>query len=303
MAQKPLNYTFVYADACNMCGGSDFKVLGKRLNTSQGLRPRRKLGITTTVCKCKSCGLIFANPMPIPHNWDDHYGVPPEEYWHDYYFEEDPKLFATEIAVFQRLRGITPGKTALDVGAGIGKVMRSLMRVGFDTWGVEPSAPFRQRAIDKMGIAPDRMLLKTAEELEFAPGTFDLITLGVVLEHLVDPAAVLARMLPLLKPEGLLHIEVPSNRWTVARIFDAWFRLVGTDYTSHLSPMHTPYHLYEFDVRSFEANARRLGYGIAHHEFFVCDTFLPKALDPILKPWMAANNTGMQLSIWLQPKP
>ncbi len=78
---KDISYRVKYIEKCNMCGASDqFSVLGKRLNASQGTKPSRKIGITTTVCKCNNCNLIFANPLPIPENIQDHYGVPPESY-------------------------------------------------------------------------------------------------------------------------------------------------------------------------------------------------------------------------------
>ena len=48
---------------------------------------------------------------------------------------------------------------------------------------------------------------------------------------------------------------------------------MGTNYVTNLSPMHVPYHLYEFDLKSFELNAKKLGYEIAHFEYFVCNIY------------------------------
>ena len=39
--------------------------------------------------------------------------------------------------------------TALDIGAGLGKAMLSLENSGFDTFGLEPSIPFHEKAISK----------------------------------------------------------------------------------------------------------------------------------------------------------
>ena len=44
-------------------------------------------GITITIVKCNNCGMIFPNPLPIPGNIADHYGVPPEDYWKPDYFK------------------------------------------------------------------------------------------------------------------------------------------------------------------------------------------------------------------------
>ena len=122
---KEIKYRFVYVDRCNMCGSKTDhqRVLGKRLNQSQGKRPKKKIGITSTVCKCRECGLIFSNPQPIPLNIQDHYGVPPEEYWNEDYFKINPKYFTDALRQLKRLIEISPGMKSLDIGAGLGKQM------------------------------------------------------------------------------------------------------------------------------------------------------------------------------------
>ena len=78
-----LRYYFEHIDNCNMCGAEtvNHKILGKRLNKSQGKNPQKRIGITTTIAKCTNCGLIYSNPQPIPFDFHDHYGMPPENYW------------------------------------------------------------------------------------------------------------------------------------------------------------------------------------------------------------------------------
>ena len=51
----------------------------------------------------------------------------------------------------------------------------------------------------------------------------------------------------------------------------------------NLSPMLEPFHLYEFDLKSFEKNSDCRNYEIAHSEYYVGQTFMPRILDPILK--------------------
>src|SRR5688572_21920223 len=105
MANKQLRYTFNYISNCNMCGSStdNHKILGKRLNRSQGKHPTNKIGITTTICKCNVCGLIYSNPQPIPFDLQDHYGIPPEEYWNKDYFSIDETYFKNEIEKLKKL--------------------------------------------------------------------------------------------------------------------------------------------------------------------------------------------------------
>lgn len=120
-----MKYEFINIEVCNMCQSpiEEAKVLGRRLNKSQGKRPKKTVGLTTTVMKCKACNLIFSNPLPIPETLDQHYGVPPESYWKGEYFKVEPTLFKDQIDTFFRLNRIQSDKYKfLDIGAGIGKI-------------------------------------------------------------------------------------------------------------------------------------------------------------------------------------
>ncbi len=185
-------------------------------------------------------------------------------------------------------------------GQGLGKQMLAMKEIGFDAYGLEPSEPFYQRAIDKMGIDAKKLKLAMVENAEYDDDFFDFISFGVVLEHLYDPAAAIEKTLKWLKPGGLIHIEVPSARWLTNALVNRYYKMRGSDYVANLSPMHEPFHLYEFDIRSFQNLSRKLNFKIEHHEYFVCKTYLPKALDPFVIPYMRSTNRGMQLSVWLK---
>lgn len=297
-----MKYKFKEIKECNMCGSptTSHKILGKRLNKSQGLSPKAKTGITTTVVKCSNCGLIYSNPQPIPFDIQDHYGVPPEEYWKESYFEVHEGFFQGEISRLKELMNIKPGMKSLDIGAGLGKQMKALEKEGFDPYGLEPSIPFFERAISKMGISEEKLKLGMIEELDYPENEFDFISFGVVLEHLYDPSSSLKKAMRWLKPNGIIHIEVPSSDWLVNKLINLIYKIKGTDYVGNLSPMHEPFHLYEFSLDSFRCNSKRNDFEIAFHEYYVCQTYLPKFIDPIIKPYMRRTNTGMQLCIWLR---
>lgn len=57
--------------------------------------------------------------------------------------------------------------------------MIAMKKAGFDAYGFEPSEPFYARALDKMGIDPDRLQLAAMENAEYPEGTFDNIWCGV----------------------------------------------------------------------------------------------------------------------------
>ncbi|HEX8481557.1 MAG TPA: class I SAM-dependent methyltransferase [Allosphingosinicella sp.] len=272
-----------------------------RLNRSQGRRPRAVSGIAVGVMQCRRCDLIFPNPLPIPSDISDHYGLPPEEYWQSDYFKVDPAYFAAEIATAKRLLGFRPGMRALDIGAGLGKAMKALEAAGFDTYGIEPSGSFREAAAARMGIDPGRISAVPMEKAEFDL-KFDFITFGAVLEHLYHPSEAIERALTWLAPGGLVQIEVPSSSHLLARALNLYFRLAGTNYVTHISPMHPPFHLYEFGLRSFLAHAGRAGYRVVEHEFHQNDVLfvpIPRLLHRPISSWMRRKKQGMQLTVWL----
>lgn len=288
-----MRYEFRPVTHCNMCGSNDFRFLGLRLSTSQGLHPHNAEGIAVPVKRCNACGLVFSDPQPVPENLSDHYGVPADEYWGT---EPSwtPDYFSPQIKAAKQLLEFVPGMRALDIGAGTGLAMKSLAEAGFYAWGIEPSEPFRRRAIQR-GIAPESIRLTRIEDAEFPSDDFDFITFGAVLEHLADPHLALEKALGWLKPGGVIQVEVPSSDWLIAKLTNLYFRLSGTNYVTHLSPMHSPYHLYEFTLKSFQA------FQIARHWYDVSHvTHVPGPLGPLFRWWMAKSNTGMQLTVYLR---
>jgi SAM-dependent methyltransferase len=250
--------------------------------------------------RCGRCGLVFANPLPTPHDIAQHYDTPPEDYWKPEYFAVSSEYFSGQIDMFRRLWDGGTAPVALDIGAGIGKCMQSLTAHGFEAHGLEPSAAFRQAAIDRAGIDPNRLLLGAVETVSYEPGTFDFATFGAVLEHLPDPAAQIERVMTWLAPGGLVHLEVPSSDWLTSRLVNLAYRLQGLDYVTNLSPMHPPYHLYEFTAESFQRHALRAGHAVAHHRLLAGeDTFLPGP-DALWRAVMTRTGTGMQLEVWLR---
>lgn len=107
---------------------------------------------------------------------------------------------------------LVPGDvvTALDVGCGSGDLARLLRSRGVRRIvGIEPDA---ERASVAVGAA-DRVICSSIEQAldDGLDGThFDLIVVADVLEHLVDPWTVTARLAAHLAPGGRLLLSVPN---------------------------------------------------------------------------------------------
>lgn len=288
---------------CEMCDESviSHEIMGHRLNKSQGRNPKNNIGVSVTVCRCSRCKLIYSNPMPLPMSIQDHYGVPAEDYWQPEYFKISKDYFSGEIESIQEFFEIKKGMSSLDIGSGLGKCMIALDQAGFSAFGIEPSETFYQKAISKMNINPNMLELSMIEDVEYPENMFDFITIGAVFEHLYHPANTLEKALKWLKPSGIIHIEVPSSNHFLAKVINVYNRLRGSNFVTNLSPMHSPFHLYEFSFDSFEQLGKKLDFTIVKKEQYVGPIyFFPKFLHKGLRWYMHKTKTGMQFTIYIK---
>jgi 2-polyprenyl-3-methyl-5-hydroxy-6-metoxy-1,4-benzoquinol methylase len=283
-----------------MCYSEDLKVIGKRLNGSQGFRPYNKTGISVSVIKCNDCGLLFANPIPIPLEFGDHYNTAIDRYFDKIIKRYDEHSFSAELDFFLKNYKTNSVVRSLDIGAGLGKIMRSMERVGMEAYGIEPSTSFYEFATSKMGISDKRLKLATIESVEFEPEHFDFITLSAVFEHLYDPNYALVKALQWLKPGGLIYIGVPNAYTLNQQLINFMYKLRGMDYVSNISPMHPPFHIYEFTRKAFKKNALINKYSILSLKGVTYRTYLPKILDPFLMPFIRWTKTDMNLVVWIK---
>jgi len=107
--------------------------------------------------------------------------------------------------------------TALDVGCGVGHWGRCLapfLPAGSVLTGVDREARSVEEAQKRSaGVANVAMVFQVAdaERLPFPDGAFDLVTCQTVLIHVKEPRVVIAEMIRVLAPGGLLVIVEPDN--------------------------------------------------------------------------------------------
>lgn len=107
--------------------------------------------------------------------------------------------------LFGRLVG-GPGRRVLDLGCRYGALTRSYAG-GNDVVGVDVDREALAEAA-KLGI--ETRWADVEKPLDLPDGTFDVVVAGELLEHLRDPAAVVAEAERVLRPGGLLVGSVPN---------------------------------------------------------------------------------------------
>ena len=299
MLKKIAEYTYYVTEKCSMCQEpiQNHKLLGRRLNGPHGWQPNKKIGITTSVLQCNVCNLIHAYPLPAPTDIQDHYNVAPEEYWDASYFDIPKDYFQHSIREIKRLLNVSSESiTVLEVGAATGKSLKVMLEVGWDAYGVEPSKEFRKQAIEKMSIPAEKIVLGMIEDIDFEEEKFDCVNIQNVLEHLYDPGEVIEKLVRWTKPNGIILIGIPCSEWLTGKAINFMNRIRGKEYVTNLSPMHPPYHLYEFSARSFEKNGEYLGYTLEETQYWSPQTPLLSFLDKSYTNYLKKNGKGMILS-------
>jgi len=137
----------------------------------------------------------------------------------------------------------------LDVGCGGGLLSESLAQLGAQVTGIDmapgPLAVARLHQ-QKSGLESIRYLESTAESLaEAEPGAFDVVTCMEVIEHVPDPASLIAACATLLRPGGQIFFST-LNRTPQAFLL----AIVGAEYVLGMLPRGT--HEYEKFIRPSE---------------------------------------------------
>ena len=194
------------ASNCPACLGSG----GLVLNTRDG-----KTGEPLLVVQCARCGLGHVEPMPSARVLEDWYA---RRYRQDYKAALSPRLphvlRAARIALERwdwasGRGGLPPPARALDIGASSGEWVYLLRSLGVPAQGIEPNLGYWAFARESLGL--DVMDGTLQQRLPQLPaGSYDLVSLFHVLEHLPDPLQALRGIRTLLAPQGRLFIEVPD---------------------------------------------------------------------------------------------
>jgi len=170
---------------------------------------------------CRGCGLSFSNPMTA--------GAESFYRTHITYRPVNAvTLRMSTDAVKNRANRklfalVPPNGRMLDIGCGIGCLVRYGLDMGLDAYGIDfntVSIETGRTALNLKGrlVAGDVLDLET----HFSQaGTFDLITLFEVIEHVSDPVALIRAAFRQLKEGGLLALTCPNeDRWQpTGRIF------------------------------------------------------------------------------------
>jgi len=180
---------------CPCCGGR------------QATFARRVSGFSLE--RCAACGLVFVNPRPTERALTDLYRAKAADRQADFYartVSAAQKFEYTRIlADIRTLLG--SGGRLLDLGCAAGYFMEEAVRAGFEAHGTD-LATWVERIAAERGVA--NVHAGRLTDVNFGAGSFDVVHSSQVFEHLPNPLEELAEIRRVLRPGGILYVNVPN---------------------------------------------------------------------------------------------
>ena len=193
-------------NACPVCGSTHLK----RVMTCTDFYAS---GEQFELYSCEDCGFTFTQGVPVEAEIGKYYETP------DYISHTDTRKGAMN-RIYHYVRSYMLGRKArlvareahrktgrlLDIGTGTGYFAHTMVRRGWKVEAVEKSPQAREFAKTNFGLdVKPELALK-----EFAPASFDVITLWHVMEHLEHLNETWEILRELLTEKGVLIVACPT---------------------------------------------------------------------------------------------
>jgi 2-polyprenyl-3-methyl-5-hydroxy-6-metoxy-1,4-benzoquinol methylase len=162
--------------------------------------------------RCDTCGLLFQSPRMDEESLREYYVSEFSLRFRGSEAPDEQALALRDTVAAYRFRWLkehrilAPGRSLLELGCGAGSFLQLCERFGMLAWGVEPSAGYAAHA-RSLGLSVENGHFPAARG---GRDQYDVVALFHVLEHLPRPRETLAFIRGMLRPGGLLVIEVPD---------------------------------------------------------------------------------------------
>jgi 2-polyprenyl-3-methyl-5-hydroxy-6-metoxy-1,4-benzoquinol methylase len=143
----------------------------------------------------------------------------------------------------------------LEIGAGEGFLLKNAVERGWDALGVD----FQQAPVERCNpdVAGHFQARNPQHYIESVTGTFDVIALQNVLEHVLDPVRLMDRIRICLRPGGVAVVQVPNDDTLLQS------KAVESGRTGHRHWFLPPQHLNYFNTDTIALFAKAMGYRVA----------------------------------------
>lgn len=212
--------------------------------------------------QCAACSFIFLSPRLTPDELKLLYSN--EYFLHDgadfgAHSPTDYETAAIKGSVkFPEILGwikkFKPSGDFFEVGCGMGYFLEYARKAGYSVSGIEYAELGAHACKEKFGL---NVWQSSFEDYPAQENRYDVMFMGDVLEHLIDPLAMMEKAHAMIRETGVVAVEVPSMfNSIVGRAAALGFRLIGKQ---KKMPM-PPYHVNEFTPATLEAMIKKAGF-------------------------------------------
>jgi len=232
---------------CNICGKDDYSFL------LSGRDYRYNYKKEFNVVKCNQCGLIYLNPRPTFESIIKLYerDYTPEDIINSSLITKTANWKIIIKGILYRLYGyigkLPKNAKILEVGCGEGNILEILLKRGCEIWGVEPN-PKASEICKKKGL---NVLCSSLEEANFGNGSFEVVIMSQVLEHLPSPKRSLKEVNRIVKHGGKVYIYCPNAESYLSKFFGKYWH-----------GWHIPFHFYNFTQKTIFKLTNDVGFNI-----------------------------------------
>jgi 2-polyprenyl-3-methyl-5-hydroxy-6-metoxy-1,4-benzoquinol methylase len=242
--------------ACALCGQSDSRRIYHLTSEGRLLTAAWPTGMVFDLVKCSHCGLVYVNPR-----------IKEKESARVYDAAKEMAYFNTTATsrnlAYHKLIDKLPDWISvracnlLDVGCGDGGLMAVAQEHGLEVLGVETSPSMQELVRARLGTTA----IWSAALTDLPGGSFDVIALINVIEHVHQPGRMLRTLAELLSPGGVLLIHTMNFDGLPARIKGSrWHQL---------EPME---HIYYFTAQTLALMAKQAGLRVIDRFHFMSHT-------------------------------
>lgn len=240
---------------CALCGNDQWKSEAAGFDFEYDTVPNRFAFV-----RCSTCAHVYLNPRPGP---GDLAAIYPPSY---YAFGDSGNPLVTrlrrswegnKVRLYREL--LPPGRRrVLDVGCGNGRFLALLRDFGDPDWELV-GVDFDAAAVEQCRAQGFEAHRTRVEDFAGQDGSFDLIVMLQLIEHVEDPVLLSERVFKLLRPGGAFVVETPN--------------LGGLDYGafrgSTWGHYHFPRHWNLFSTEALHQMLERCGFAIERTESLI----------------------------------
>ncbi len=200
----------------------------KNTDPSQFIEKFKKDGLI--VLECKKCSFNF-----LP--WYYRKNITYTDYKNEKVLEQIRKgnnwlKVQRHLLRFELIRKYKPSGYLFDLGVGWGHFLLAAKQLGYEIYGIEISKNPYIYSKEDLGLPVDHVDFFKMEKKD---GSFDIITMWDVLEHIDDADPFVKKCADLLKKEGYLFLQVPQIDSFIAKRKKENWNMMGLDHVNYFS--------------------------------------------------------------------